>query len=314
MTKSKLNLNIRKDKGEGIWHYSSYLAFVLEKYRLSLNEGNTPEIPIEEELILKREDLNPTGSLKDRGMAFLISLAYSKGLKKLVISSSGNAAISAAKYCEIIGLDLNIFVSPKISEEKRKALQNTKAVLHFSGRTVSDSIKFAKENNFFNLRPSTNEFGPEAYQTIAFETLQNQGLIEDIFIPSSSGVSLMGIAKGFKKFGLLPRIHVCQSSAVCPIAAKFVSDFKKEEESLAKALVAKTTPLRDEIIKTVKESGGTGWVIANQEIVHAQKILAQKNIETSEEGALALAAAYKARQKEFKLGKTVCLLTGKKYK
>jgi hypothetical protein len=41
----------------------------------------------------------------------------------------------------------------------------------------------------------------------------------------------------------------------------------------------------------------------------AREKLSAKGIETSEEGALALAAVYKAREKGFSLGKTVCLLT-----
>jgi threonine synthase len=231
----------------------------------------------------------------------------------LVLSSSGNAAISAANYCKLAGLNLNVFVSPKITEGKKKVLQELKVNLHFSDRAVSDSTKFAKENNCFNLRPSLNELGPEGYQTMAFELLQNQGIIEDIFIPVSSGVSLLGIAKGFKKFGFLPRVHVCQSAAVSPLAAKFDQDFDKEEESLAKALVARITPVQDEVIRIVKESEGSGWVITNKEILSSQQKLFEQGIETSEEGALALAAVYKARQKGFSLGKTVCLLTGKKY-
>ncbi|MGI5826816.1 MAG: pyridoxal-phosphate dependent enzyme, partial [Patescibacteria group bacterium] len=124
MTKSKLSLNIQKDeKAKGIWQYSSYLAPVPVEYQVSLTEGDTPEILLEEDLILKREDLNPTGSLKDRGMTFLVSLAGSKGLRDLVLSSSGNAAISAANYCKLAGLNLNVFVSPKITEGKKKVLQ-----------------------------------------------------------------------------------------------------------------------------------------------------------------------------------------------
>ncbi len=240
-------------------------------------------------------------------------MAYSQGAKDLAISSSGNAAISAANYCQLAGLNLNVFVSPKIPEGKKKALENLGVSLHFSDRAVSDSTKFAKENNCFNLRPSVNVLGPEGYQTIAFELLQNQGIVEDIFIPVSSGVSLLGIVRGFGKFGLLPRVHACQSAAVCPVASQFDQDFQKEEESLAKALVAKLTPLQDEIVTATKESGGTGWVINNREIISAREKLSAKGIETSEEGALALAAVYKAREKGFSLGKTVCLLTGKKY-
>ena len=153
-------------------------------------------------------------------------------------------------------------------------------------------------------------FGPEGYQTISFELAENQGIVDDIFIPVSSGASLLGVARGFKKIGFLPRIHACQGAAVCPIASLFDKNFKAEKESLARALVAKYTPLKDEIIEVIRESGGTGWVIGNQAIAEAQSILEGRGIKTSAEGALALAAFRKTKNSGYSLGKSVCLLTG----
>lgn len=313
MNKSKLIFNFLKDFNQaGIWQYSAYLSPLPNQFKLSLREGNTKEEPLEE-IILKREDTNPTGSLKDRGMAYLISWAYSRGWKELVISSSGNAAIAAARYCQLAGLKLTVFVSPKISPGKLEELKKTEVKVVITDRAVSEAQKYARQTGNFNLRPSLCEFGPEGYQTIAFELLENEGGVEDIFLPVSSGTALVGIARGFKKMGLLPRFHLCQSTAVCPLAAKFTTDFTKEPVSLARALVAKTTPLEKEILAFIHESGGTGWVISNQEIEAAEKRLSEKGIVTSEEGALAYAAIIKARAKNWPLGKTVCLLTGKKY-
>lgn len=314
MIKSKIKFNVPKDETKkGIWKYSSFLTPIEERYQLSLGEGETKEIMAEEGLILKREDENPTGSLKDRGMAYLISQQYSQGQKKLVLPSSGNAAISAAFFCELVKMNLVVFVSPKIDKQKLQKLKEKKVEVVVSEKPVSDSAKFAKEKGYFNLRPSMNKFGSEGYQTIAFEILLNQGLIEDIFIPVSSGVALMGIALGFKKLGILPRIHVCQTTAVCPIASFFDKNFVRERESLARALVAKYTPLREEIIKTVKESNGSGWVIGNPEIVSANKYLESKGVVTSEEGAVALAGWRKAKSSGWRVGKSVCLLTGRRY-
>jgi len=313
MNKSKLKFNFLKDsKQAGIWQYSAYLSPLPNQFKLSLNEGQTPEISLGE-VILKREDTNPTGSLKDRGLAYLISWAYSQGQKKMTLSSSGNAAIAAAHYCQLANLSLTVFVSPKISSGKLAELKKTGVEIILSERAVSEAQKFAQQEGSFNLRPSLCEFGPEGYQTMAFEILENQGIVEDIFLPVSSGTALVGVARGFKKMGFLPRLHLCQSTAVCPLAAKFTSDFEREKVSLAQALVAKTTPLKEEVLNLVRSSGGTGWVISNQEIQIAQKELKEAGIFTSEEGALAYAAVAKARARGWSLGKSVCLLTGKKY-
>lgn len=314
MKKSKIKFKIGFDPNkEGIWRYASFLAPIPEQFQLTLGEGKTDEIILNENVSLKREDQNPTGSVKDRGMAFLVSWAYSCGKKDLVLSSSGNAAISAAKYSQIADINLYAFVSPSINPGKLKKLEELKAKVFISPRPVSEAIKFSQKNNFLSLRPSRSEYGNEGYQTISFELSESAKFPEDIFIPVSSGVMLLGIIKGFKKLGFLPRIHVCQSSAVYPIASFFTNDFQQEKKSLAEALVAKFSPLRNQVIEAVKESKGSGWVISNQEILACQRILEAKGITTSEEGALAVAAWQKAKQGNWPVGETVCLLTGRKY-
>jgi len=312
--KSNLQNNLIKDQTQvGIWQYHRYLPEVPLEFRLSLNEGNTSEQELDPEIFLKREDQNPTGSLKDRGMAFLISKASSLGFKQFVLSSSGNAAISAANYCAKANLKLKVFVSVRVNKGKLKKLEQMKVDLSVDQRPLTMATRFAKENNFYNLRPSINEFGSTGYQTIAFELLENQDRIENLFVPVSSGVNFLGISKGFKKFGYVPKLHLCQSSFIFPLASIFDHNFVQEDSSFASALVARQSPLKKEILQAVADSKGTGWVVDNKQTIQADKILKQKGISTSFEGALTYAAVLKARQNDQLKGRTVCLLTGKNY-
>ncbi|PIS14527.1 hypothetical protein COT64_02110 [Candidatus Shapirobacteria bacterium CG09_land_8_20_14_0_10_39_12] len=318
MGKNKMKINLFRDKNQkGIWQFSSYLLPIVDQCKLSLNEGGTSEVALTENLILKREDQNPTGSLKDRGMAYLISRAFQDGVKSIVISSSGNAAISAASYCHLAKIKLTVFVSPKINQEKLAEINKREVEVIQNLRPLSEAVKFAKNNNLYYLRPSLSEFGPEGYQAIAFELAEKQGLVEDIFIPVSSGVALIGIAKGFKKVGFLPRLHVCQPSAICPISKEFDRAYRPEENNPADGIVARFSPLKDQVVSLIKESLGTGWVIGEEEIKKNQSVLKEKGIETSNEGALAFAGMEKAKTNPpaggQKLGKTVILLTGRKY-
>lgn len=298
---------------KGIWQFASLLSEVAEPYCLSLGEGSTREVEFGDGVFLKREDENPTGSLKDRGMAFLISWAFSRGFKNFVLSSSGNAAISALSYCRLAGLNLRIFVSKKTNTAKMRKIEELGGEITVTERAVSEAEKFAKENGFFNLRPSVNPLGPEGYKTIAFELAQSSRRISDIFLPVSSGVCLIGLYQGFKESGFLPRLHACQSSANAPLASFFDKDFVAEKRSLATALVAKSLPLKEKILSAVRESGGSGWVIGNEEIKTADEDLRRKNIITSFEGVLSLAAVRRAEKKGCRRGETVCLLTGKRY-
>lgn len=303
---------IPDEKEKGIWKYASCLEQVPAEYRLTLNEGNTPILKYEDEIFFKREDLNPTGSLKDRGMAFVISKVVFQGHKNFVLSSSGNAAISASEYCKLAGANLFIYVSPKINKGKLEALKKKAAKIIITERPLSESQKFAAENNFISLRLSRIEFAHLGYKTISFEIAKQLGEINDIFIPVSSGVCCLGIFKGFQEIGIHPRIHVCQGSSNGPIASFFDKEIHAEE-SMATALVAKTSPLAGQIKEIIEKSKGFGWVIDNQRIISAQRKLKEIGVDTSNEGALAFAAINKSEEKEWKLGKTVCLLTGKNY-
>jgi len=275
--------------------------------------GETQEIVIED-IIFKREDGNPTGSVKDRGISHQLDWVKKQGIKDLVISSSGNAAISACYFCQKLGLNLSIFVSPGINKKKLDIIHEYPFRIFVSPRAKSDSIKFARKNNFFHLRASTDPRGKAGYQTIAKEITTNHGQINFLFISVSSGTTLIGTAEGFKTIGYLPQIHAVQTTAVNTIAKTFDYDFISTKTSLASALVAKYTPCKKQAINLIKESGGFGWIISDQEILPADQWLEEKGIITSFEGGAALAAIWKAKKNNWQLGKTACLLTGKRYR
>src|SRR2546427_2044588 len=94
--------------------------------RVTLGEGRTPvedrpdlaawaEV---ESLLLRREDLNPTGSHKDRGAARQVTRCAGERRRVAVISSSGNAALSAATYGRTVGLTVVALVSPLTARAK----------------------------------------------------------------------------------------------------------------------------------------------------------------------------------------------------
>lgn len=274
--------------------------------------GSTREIEIEG-IIFKREDENPSGSVKDRGISYQLNWAEKEGIRDLVISSSGNAAISAGYFCQKLGLKLFVFVSSKINKRKLAVIQDYPFRVFISRRPLSDSIKFTKKNNYYHLRSSTDPRGTIGYQIIADEILGDRRRIDSIFIPVSGATTLAGVAEGFKANGFLPQLHAVQATAINTIAKNFDHDFTPTKTSLADALVAKYTPRKKQVIELVRESRGWGWVVNDEQILKADEWLKNQGISTSFEGAAALAGVWKASQKGWKLGKVFCLLTGKRY-
>ncbi len=281
---------------------------MIQKYK----DGNTPVEKIDN-IFFKCEYLNPSGSIKDRGISFQVEKLLEQGIKSAVISSSGNAAISAALYCKNAGIKLQVYVSSKINHAKLKILEESGYDIKKTDKPISAAIKYAKENHAANLRQSTDPNAIFGYEAIAGE-LENQiSKIDAVFLPVSSGATLVGIASGFKKIGYLPSFHMVQTEAVHPLSSLFDQNFRKKKESLADAIVAKFTHHEDEILKIVKKSNGFGWVISNHEMIAARKWLVSHNLNCSYEGAATLAALWKAKKVGYEYKKPVCILTGKFY-
>ena len=93
-----------------IEEYKHYLPVTENTPALSLNEGNTPLIPLVNlskelgiELYGKIEGANPTGSFKDRGMVFAVAKAIEEG-SKIVNYENENLKLLAAKDAELLQL------------------------------------------------------------------------------------------------------------------------------------------------------------------------------------------------------------------
>lgn len=109
-------MSLFKKKGAHQWRG------VIEEYRhrlpvskktpvVSLCEGGTPLIyacviseMLDNEIWLKFEGANPTGSFKDRGMTMAISKAAEDGAQAVICASTGNTSASAAAYATKAGM------------------------------------------------------------------------------------------------------------------------------------------------------------------------------------------------------------------
>lgn len=268
---------------------------------------STPLVSVHH-LFFKREDFNPTGSAKDRPLFILVKSAVKQGFKAAAISSTGNAAISALHFCRRHQLKLTIFLSPKIDPKKLSFIQSQQANIVLTHQPISRCFKFCRQNHAFNLRISQHPQAIAAYQQISRELTKQLPQLTSIFIPVGSGATLLGISQalpaGIPVFAVQPASH-------CPIASIFDSDFKPESATITTSLGAKSLPLKNQVITAIRQSKGSGLVVANQAALRQQRFLCQHQINTSAEGALALAGLKKAQQKNLNLGSyPVVILTG----
>lgn len=269
--------------------------------------AKTPLIKIEN-FYLKREDLNDTGSAKDRSLLLQVQYLKSQGFHHAVISSTGNAAISASHFCQINQIKLTVFLSPNINPKKLELIKNHPCEIIFSPKPISDAIKFSKNQPAYLLRQSTDPQALIGYQEIGRELIDQIPQVTSIFIPVGSGTTLLGISQSIPSS---VKIFAIQPATNCPLSKIFDQDYQPESQVITDAITVKFLPLKSKIIETIKRTQGTGLVVQNSDILSAQKYLKSHQINTSLEGAMALSGLQKAQKLNIDIGDyPVILLTG----
>lgn len=305
-----------------IWRYAGFYPKVAPKYRLTLGEGWTGEAEVEG-ITFKKEYDNPTGSIKDRGMAYQMSAVYQEGIKEAIIPSSGNGAIAAAAYGSLAGIKITAFVSNKILPGKMAEIKKRGGEIKICDHSLAEAEGVELSLQVRNLRPSTDEAAVYGFMSLSFEIyerlIRRGQKIDAVFLPISSGATLVGVGRAFRTLvdqGFMatsPQIHAVQTEAVHPVGEEFDSDFRPKARSVAEAICAKETARGEEVLSLIKESGGSGWVIGDKEILAASSWLESKDLTCSFEGALALAGLWKARRNNWQVLAPLVVLTGKRY-
>jgi len=288
----------------GIWQYKNLpVKGIPEHLRFSLGEGSTPLLDLdfqEYKLKIKNENVNPTGSFKDRSLAYQISYHSAKGVKKFTLSSSGNAAISAAAYCAKAQVELDLFVSSRIIPQKLEKIENyvnKKIRLHQSLRPKSDAIKFSKYSGSMDIRGSIDDIAVFGYQTIAYELTEQYPEIDAIFIPCSSGTSALGIAKGFAEMKKVVRIFLCQTAKVNAIAKVYDQNFNISDFSLADAIVDRVAVRKKQLTDIINLVKGGAFVIEDNLLKETKELLKNSLVkDLTYNSLLGLAAVLKSKK------------------
>lgn len=267
-------------------------------------------------LWIKHEYLNESGSHKIRLMKHLIDEYFKKGKNNFVISSSGNAAIAAAYYLNKYrkkNFKLMIFVSKNISANKWQRLKSATGktkniIIKKVVRPKQQAFLFGKKYKFILLRGSEKRNSPQAYYSLARELIKVPNL-RAVFVPSSSGITALGLYQTFNKLKKKIEIHIVQTEKIYSLSKDFDHDFSPKQESLATAIVDKIALRKKEVSEMIKKSLGSGWIINDQSLKEAKKIYQQIDSSfKSYDSLLSLAGVIKAKQKNWPLRGTVCCL------
>ena len=275
-----------------IRRYALFLPVTAETPVVTLQEGNTPLIPVPNfvaaiggnfDLRLKYEAMNPTCSFKDRGMTLAITKAKERGAQVVVCASTGNTSASAAAYAARAGLKCVVLIP-----EGKISLGKLSQALLYGAMTVSiqgnfdDALRIVRELGETGLVEVVNSVNPvriEGQKTAAFEICDALGDAPDFhFLPVGNAGNITAYWKGFREYqeaGLsdtLPRMMGWQAAGAAPLV---LGHPVEHPETVATAIRIGNPASWQGAVNAAKESTGSIRSVTDEEILHAYKLLAR---------------------------------------
>jgi len=191
--------------------------------------GNTPLLEIrfrfqgdERCLYAKAEQLNLSGSIKDRMAFTILDRAQARGVlqagDRIIEATSGNTGIAFAAIGRSLGHPVTIFMPDWMSDERKNLIRSLGAEIHlvskeeggFLGSIEQAEERAAATEHSFLPRQFSNEdncfahyttTGPEIFWQLHFREIQPQAFVAGV----GTGGTIMGTGKFLKE--RLPGIH-----------------------------------------------------------------------------------------------------------
>jgi threonine synthase len=312
---------------------------VIEEYRarlpvskktpvVTLHEGGTPLIfacniseMLENEVWLKFEGANPTGSFKDRGMTMAISKAAEDGARAVICASTGNTSASAAAYATKAGMTPVVLVPQgKIAMGKlAQAIAHGSKLLQVDGN-FDDCLTLARalsEKYPVSLVNSVNPFRIEGQKTASFEVVDALGFAPDIHaLPVGNAGNITAYWKGYieyEKDGMAkskPAMWGFQAEGAAPIVR---GEAVKNPETIATAIRIGNPASWQQALDARDQSGGLIDMVSDEEILSAYRLVAAKEgvfVEPSSAAGIAGLIKYKSAGKLPKNKRIVITVTG----
>jgi threonine synthase len=281
---------------------------------ISLGEGNTPLIRLnniprivgrEVDIYVKYEGLNPTGSFKDRGMTMAVTKAVEEGSKAIVCASTGNTSAAAAAYAARAGITAFVLIPDgKIAMGKlAQAMMHGSVVIQIKGN-FDDGMRLVKEvasEAPVTIVNSINPYRLQGQKTAAFEITEELGRAPDYHcLPVGNAGNITAHWIGYCEYSSASGDHVTEACTFCKGHCAYAggaivgnrpkmvgyqaagsAPFMRGEmvdnpDTVATAIRIGHPQSWDSAWKVKEESGGWFDECTDEEILAAQKLLAEK--------------------------------------
>ena len=258
---------------------------------ITLREGGTPLVyacvlseMLGNNVWLKVEGANPTGSFKDRGMTMAMSKAAEDGAKAVICASTGNTSASAAAYATKAGM-LPVVLVPqgKIAMGKlAQAIAHGGRLLQVEGN-FDDCLNLARDLSKdypVSLVNSVNPYRIEGQKTAAFEVVDLLGDAPDLHVlPVGNAGNITAYWKGYKEYysdnvsTKLPQMWGFQAEGAAPIVNNKIIE---NPETIATAIRIGNPASWAQAVEARDTSGGLIDSVTDDQILEAYRLVAGK--------------------------------------
>jgi threonine synthase len=272
-----------------------------------------------ENLWIKDESFNPTGSFKARGMSVAISMAKKLGIQEVCLPSAGNAAGAVAAYAARANIDAFVFMPQDTDSCFVLECKSYNAKIELVDGVITHCAtkmqQRKKGKNWFDLSTLKEPYRVEGKKTMGYELAEQFGwkLPDVIIYPTGGGTGIIGMWKAFDELeklgwikGKKPRLICVQSQGCAPLvkALEQGKDFAEEwknPQTIASGIQVPQAIGDFLILKAIRESQGTAIAVSDEEILKSLKEISEtEGIFPCPEGAATL-AALKMLKKENKI-------------
>jgi threonine synthase len=306
---------LRDDRNMTMWRYRSLLPIESSSALPPLTVGWTPIYDCPQlarrfaikELSIKDDGRNPTASFKDRPSALAVVKAQEAGSNIITTASSGNAGSALAGICASVRMESVIFVPASAPDAKIAQLQIYGANVVLVDGTYDEAydicIAASKRFGWYQRSTGYNPFTREGKKTAALEIAEqlNWEVPDKVIVAVGDGNIISGLWKGFndlRQIGFierLPQMIGAQAATASAIVDAANSDGVVREgpaHTIADSINVGRPRDATMAVKAIKESGGFGVRVNDDEMVRAIPALARETGVFAEPAAAAAYAAF----------------------
>jgi threonine synthase len=325
---------LAEERDPTFWRYRALLPISYSHKDIPpLAIGGTPLYRVERlrsllgmsDLWLKDDSRNPSASLKDRASIIAVMLAEGQ---TVACASTGNAASSLAVQAAAVGLPCYIFVPHNAPRAKIIQLLMCGATVFSVQGSYDDAFDMCIEAcdtfGWYNRNTGYNPYLVEGKKTVGLEIAEqlHWRIPDTVLVPTGDGCIISGVYRGFEDFyrlGMIermPRLIAVQAEGSPAIVRALEGDGVVRPypaHTIADGISVGMPRNGAMAVRHIRNSGGFGITVSDEEILAAEKALAMRTGVFAEPSGAACYAGLLRLLEEGKIAqdeRVVLLVTG----